>query len=392
MILLADKQKCTGCMACLQACPLKCINARQDDMGDLYPDIDRNMCVECGTCMKVCPENSIKLSNLKRKPDQVYAAWSQNAGNRSASASGGAAFEFYDFALNQGYWCCGVRYEEQYHVRHFLTKDKKDLSAYRQSKYVYSETVNIYGQIKELLQRKEKVLFISLPCKVAGLYSFLRERQIENLLTVDIICHGTPPYAQLREHVEKVAMLNSGKLIFRKENEYFFEITDKDKTVYSKIGRQDNYLAAFLEGINYRPSCYNCSYARPERISDITIGDFWGLGTEIPWRHPYTGAISAVLLNTEKGRKFWDECSDRFFSEERSVEEAVKGNAQLNYPTPVHLKRNEFEKLYKQKGFEEAVQICLRDEIRYDKKQLGRRQFRQKLRKAAGVIIPRYRR
>lgn len=388
MITLADKQNCTGCMACLQMCPMKCITVREDDIGNLYPYIDRDSCIECGSCEKVCPEISINQKECKKKPDQAYAVWCLNTNSRSASTSGGAAAEFYESALNQGYWICGVKYEEQYHVRHFLTKERKDISAFRQSKYVYSEIKDIYRQIKDLLQKKEKVLFISLPCKVAGLYSFLGGKVEGNLLTVDIVCHGTPSYAQLMEHIKKVATLNRGKLTFRKNNEYIFEVTDNNKTLYSKIGRQDNYLAAFLEGLNYRPSCYNCSYARPERISDITIGDFWGLGAEIPWNHPYTGSISAVLINTEKGRKFWYECRDRFFSEERSVEEAVKGNAQLNQPTPVHPKRAEFEVLYKQKGFEEAVQICLQDEIKQDKKI----QFRRKLRKIAGIVIPHYRR
>lgn len=392
MISLVDKKNCTGCMACLQVCPMKCISVREDNIGDLYPYLDRDICIECGSCEKVCSEISINRKDCFKKPDQAYAVWSLNTNSRSASTSGGAAAEFYESALNQGYWICGVKYEEQYHVRHFLTKECKDISAFRQSKYVYSETENIYRQIKDLLQKKEKVLFISLPCKVAGLYSFLGGKLEENLLTVDIVCHGIPSYTQLMEHIKKVATLNRGKLTFRKNNEYIFEVTDNNKILYSKIGRQDNYLAAFLEGLNYRPSCYNCSYARPERISDITIGDFWGLGAEIPWNYPYTGSISAVLINTEKGRKFWNECSDRFFSEERSVEEAVKGNAQLNHPTPVHPKRAEFEELYKQKGFEEAVQICLQDEIQQDRKKQEKMQFRRKLRKIAGIVIPRYRR
>ena len=392
MISLADKQNCTGCMACLQMCPAKCIRVREDDIGDLYPYIDRDACLECGSCVKACPEISMNRENSLKKADQAYAVWSLSTNSRAASTSGGAAAEFYESALNQGYWICGVKYEEQYHVRHFLTKDQKDIPAFRQSKYVYSETEDIYGQIKELLRKREKVLFISLPCKVAGLYSFLGDKLAENLLTVDIVCHGTPSYAQLKEHIKKVAILDFGQLTFRKDNEYIFEVTDNNKIVYSETGRQDNYLAAFLEGLNYRPSCYHCSYARPERISDITIGDFWGLGAKIPWNHPYTGSISAVLINTEKGRKFWYECSDRFFSEERSVEEAVKGNAQLNHPTPAHPKRAEFKALYKQKGFDEAVQICLKDEIKQDKKKQDKVQFRRKLRKIAGIVIPRYRR
>ena len=218
MISLADKQKCTGCMACLQTCPVKCISVREDNIGDLYPYIDRDICLECGSCVKMCPEISTNQEDSFKKANQAYAVWSLNANNRSASASGGAATEFYESALNQGYWICGVKYEEQYHVRHSLTKDLKEISAFRQSKYVYSETIDIYGQIKELLRKKEKVLFISLPCKVAGLYSFLGDKLTENLLTVDIVCHGTPPYAQLKEHIKKVAILNSERLIFLKEN------------------------------------------------------------------------------------------------------------------------------------------------------------------------------
>lgn len=98
-----------------------------------------------------------------------------------------------------------------------------------------------------------------------------------------------------------------------------------------------------------------------------------------------------LSYNTENGRKFWNECSDSFFAEERSVEEAVKGNAQLNYPTPAHPKREVFEILYEQKGFVEAVQICLQDEIRQDREKQKKVQFSQKLRKIAGIVIPRYR-
>lgn len=392
MILLASKKKCTGCMSCLQACPVKCINAQEDELGDLYPSIDKKLCIECGSCVKACPELNMTTTLSFKRSSNAYAVQSLNASNRSICTSGGAASEFYAKALNQGYWICGARYEEEYHVRHFLSKESKDISAFRQSKYVYSDTQNIYNKVKKLLQNNEKVLFISLPCKIAGLYSFIGDKLANNLLTVDMVCHGTPSYAHLKAHISKVADLKKGYLLFRKDNEYRFELRDNKGIIYFKTGRQDNYLAAFLEGLNYRPSCYNCSYARPERIADITIGDFWGLGTEIPWNHPYTGSISLVLINTEKGRIFWDDCKENLFAEERSVDEAVKGNAQLNHPTTMHPKREEFEKLYKQKGFEKAVEVCLKEEIGRDRKRQHYIQLRQNLKKIAGIAIPRYRR
>lgn len=392
MILLASKKKCTGCMSCLQACPVKCINAQEDELGDLYPSIDKNHCIACGACVKACPELNMTTKISFKQSSNAYAVQSLDVSNRSKCASGGAASEFYAKALNKGYWICGAKYEEEYQVKHFLSKENKEISAFRQSKYVYSDMHDIYDKVKKLLQNNEKVLFISLPCKIAGLYSYIGEELNNNLLTIDIVCHGTPPYAHLKKHIEKVANLNKGDLIFRKENEFQFEIINDGRVIYSKVGRQDNYLVAFLEGLNYRPACYNCSYARPERIADITIGDFWGLGIEIPWNHPYTGSISLVLINTEKGRKFWDDCKENLFAEERSVDEALKGNAQLNHSTTMHPKRDEFEKLYKQKGFEKAVEVCLKEEIGRDRKRQHYIQLRQNLKKITGIAIPRYRR
>lgn len=387
---LVNAQYCTGCFACVQACPKKCITMKYDNMGNSYPVIENAYCIECGNCTKVCPEKN----QITYKPSiQAYAAWSLNKDCRKKSASGGIAAEFYEFAVANNYIICGVEYQKDFHVMHSLTKDKAKIEKFQQSKYVYPEIGETYKKIKKLLSDGNRILFISLPCKVAGLKSFLG-KNYDNLVTVDIICHGTPPYKFLKEHILKKSKVQKAyNLKFRDENEFKFCLKDqKGKTIYSRFGKSDTYLAAFLEGLSYRESCYQCQYARPERISDITIGDFWGLGVEKSWNHPYTGSISAVLINTEKGKNFWRECSDRFFTEERSVEEAVKGNAQLNHPTLVHPKRTEFETLYKLMGFEKAVENCLQDEIKYDRKKQRKAQFHKNLRKIVGIIIPYYRR
>lgn len=39
----------------------------------------------------------------------------------------------------------------------------------------------------------------------------------------------------------------------------------------------DKYTLAFLNSINYTENCYNCQYAKIERVSDLTIGDSWGV-------------------------------------------------------------------------------------------------------------------
>lgn len=376
-------------MACVQKCPRKCISVKENFLGHLYPNVDKQQCVQCGLCQKSCPEINPPFF---RKSERAYAAWSLDPKSRKSSSSGGAAAELYSAALNSGVWISGVEFQDGFHVVHTLSDKHSSILRYKQSKYVYSELRNIYREIENLLKQGEQVLFISLPCKVAGLLSFLG-KEYDGLTTVDIVCHGTPSYRNLEEHISSVSSgKRATKLKFRNDNEFLFELIDEaEMNVYEKIGRADAYLAAFLEGLDYRESCYHCSYARPERVSDLTICDFWGLGQEIPFEHPYTGSISAVLINTEKGNRLFKQGEANLFVEERPVEEVVKGNAQLNAPTPEHPKREEFEQVYMNRGFDEAVNVCLGDVMAAEEKRVKKQQVRKRLRRIAGVFFKRYR-
>lgn len=388
MIRLAEPEKCSGCMACAAGCPKDAISIRQDTLGNFLPEIRQELCVGCGKCREICPElNPLPTSG----PEHAYAVWSLDPENRKSSASGGAAAEFYSKALAENYWICGAEYTADGRVVHTLTKEADAIRRYKQSKYVYSETGNVYREIKEKLDAGERVLMISLPCKVAGLLGYLG-KPCENLLTVDIVCHGTPSGRLLQNHIAHVAPGSKEfRLRFRQDNEFLFHLEADGTCVYQKIGRTDTYLAAFLEGLSYREACYHCGFARSQRISDLTICDFWGLGTQIPFDHPYTGAISAVLANTRRGQAFFDSCRASLFAEERPVSEAIKGNAQLNAPTPAHPRRAAFEAMCHEQGFEVAVTAVLREEMRAARKEIFRRQLRGKLRKVAGIFLKRYR-
>lgn len=388
MACLSTFERCSGCMACIAGCPHNAITICSDNLGNFFPSIDEKRCVDCGKCSKICPElNPTDSRNSKR----AYAVWSLEPDCRKSSASGGAAAEFYKKALEDGFWICGAEYTADGHVIHTLSKEQGAIKRYKQSKYVYSETNHIYQKIKEKLDNGENVLIISLPCKIAGLIGYLG-KQYENLLTVDIVCHGTPSGQLLRDHIAKVAPgIEDFSLRFREDNEFKFSLQTGGKVVYCKIGRTDPYLAAFLEGLSYRQACYTCRWAEPKRISDLTICDFWGLGAEIPFDHPYTGAISAVLVNTEKGGCFFEICRERLFVEERPVGEVVNGNAQLNAPTSEHPQRAVFEALYKEFDFDVAVNEVLCEEIRAARKELRRVMLRRKIRRLAGVFLKRYR-
>ncbi len=389
MNYLANKKSCTGCMACVQVCPSHAIDIYYDELGNAYPRISEDKCIHCGSCRRHCPEQLAMADTMPRK---AYACWSLDADSRKTSASGGAAAEFYAAALEAGYWICGAEYTSNGSVIHTLSRDSESIRRYKQSKYVFSDTADAYTRIKDLLDQDSKVIMISLPCKIAGLLAFLG-KPYDNLLTVDIVCHGTPPAKMLQDHVLEVAGVKDNFAIkFREDNLFLMSVELQGKKLYQKIGREDEYLAAFLNGLNYRDSCYQCKYAKPERISDITICDFWGLGAEIPFEHPYTGSISAVLVNTDKGANFFRKSCSKLFVEERPVSEAIKGNAQLNAPTPMHPARDAFVEGCVAHGFSTTVSELLKDEIRAARKNNRRNTCRKALRKCAGIFLKRYRR
>jgi coenzyme F420-reducing hydrogenase beta subunit len=375
-------------MACVQVCLNHAIVIDHDELGNAYPKISESKCIHCGKCCRHCPEQLVLIDTI---PQRAYACWSLDDNNRKTSASGGAASEFYAAALEDGYWICGAEYAGNGSVIHTLSRDMESIQRYKQSKYVFSDTSDVYTRIKDLLDQGSKAIMISLPCKIAGLLAFLG-KTYDNLLTVDIVCHGTPPVKMLQNHILKAAGRKDNFTIkFREDNLFLLSVEAQGKTLYKKIGREDEYLAAFLNGLSYRDSCYQCKYAKPERISDITICDFWGLGAEIPFEHPYAGSISAVLLNTERGANFFQKCSTNLFAEERPVSEAIKGNAQLNAPTPAHPHRNAFVEGCAAHGFDTTVSELLKDEIKAACKNNRRNACRKALRKCTGIFIKRYR-
>ena len=51
-----DKDRCTGCGACIDFCPVSAL-ALEEDM----PRVDREWCIGCGVCAVPCPSNAVRL-------------------------------------------------------------------------------------------------------------------------------------------------------------------------------------------------------------------------------------------------------------------------------------------------------------------------------------------
>lgn len=385
MDAICSRDICTGCGACVNICPKRCISWEKDELDTVYPLIDESACVHCDACRRVCPNNA---EMDYHRPLKTFAAWSLDPENRRTSASGGITSEFYRYALKKGGFACGAELTLENGVNYIPVECENDIHRVKNSKYVFSHTGSTYKQAKQALNEGRFVFFVGLPCQVAGFKTFLGKlADNENLLLADIICHGVSNEDYLFQyvrHIERVSKRRAESLSFRDPSYgtegYVFALRAKTypsgqkglssrnatpKPFYKQNhGGTNIYYIGYMDGLTYRENCYHCRYARTERISDLTFGDFDGLGTIRPFTHP-PKQVSLCLVNTPKGERYLKEVSDTLFLEERTLEEAVLPQHQLKAPSDYHPKRQLFVEEYKKsRNFTKAARKSLRKEVR----------------------------
>lgn len=360
---ICQKAKCTGCGACESVCPQKCIELIElNPVGHIYPVINNQKCIDCGACVRACPQNTgVEVAS----PIVTYAAWSLNRAEHKASSSGGLGTYFARKVLEDNgivYGCSSSMSDGK--VKHIRCVAIEELEELRGSKYVQSNIEECYISCKKDLREGKEVVFIGLPCQIAGLKSFLKV-PYENLLTIDLVCHGVAPQKILREHLSQIGVSQPALLSFRDESGMHLKIKEGGKTIYDRKISRDLYYMGFISGLYFRDSCYQCSYAAENRVGDLTIADFWGIDHEnLPDDACY--GVSLLLLNTEKGQKFLKHHKEGLFLEERSFQEASQGNKQLQKPSVRHKNADRFQVLYSRVGFERAAKSCLKKErIKY---------------------------
>lgn len=343
--MICPKEKCTGCFACHNICPKNAINMVEDEFGYIYPVIDEKKCINCNLCKKVCPSlNPIKAIY----PQKCYAMYAKDKKIRDESTSGGAATIFSTYIIKNGGVVYGATYSKGI-INHLRIDNLKDLPKLKGSKYVHSYILDTYKEAKKDLTNNKKVLFIGTPCQIAGLKRYLM-KDYDNLYLIDIICHGVPSQKYLKDEIGE----NNEKVSFRSKDGFILKTYNTLNESKSTELSDSNYYSSFMSGLIYRENCYNCFYAKPERISDITIGDFWGLGKDSKLYDYDNSGVSVILPITDKGIKLFEECCDKMIYEERKIEEAINGNAQLRYATLKPKNYYKFQKVYLKSGFSTA--------------------------------------
>lgn len=302
-IKLAPAKSCTGCMACVDACRHDALHSEIGRDGHYYVRLDREKCLKCGACMKVCPVvSSFRYGeNSRGGVSKPFAAWSNDRDLIRRSASGGVFAALAVEVLRAGGVVVGSAMENSV-ARHIVIESIDDLYKLQGSKYQQSATQGIYRATEEWLKSDRTVLFSGLGCQIGALYSFLGKRRFDNLITVDLICGGVPS----RLIIEKFLSLTGYNNItgYRDKIEGWFDgkgyalsVEHNDENL--RIPLKDSFvLKAFCGGLTQRYSCGDCKFNGIDRLSDITIADFWGIRD---YKEQHADGISIAITHSEKG-------------------------------------------------------------------------------------------
>jgi len=338
---IIESNICTGCTACKNVCPKNAISMEERYDGFLYPKIDESKCINCGLCKKICPViNSQKRESINR----CYVGYAKDEDIRLKSSSGGIFTLLANYILDNNGIVIGAAFDKNNKLNHIAITNKNELDKLRGSKYLQSNLNDIFSFVKNNLKTK-KILFVGTPCQISGLKSYIKN-DFNNLICIDIICHGTPSPKLFDKYVKELEKKN-GKLLnynFRDNStgwdSYSNSMTFKDKKI-SERNYDNNYMKLFLANIALRESCYNCNFKLGNKYSDMTLGDFWGVNNYYPEMYNKKG-VSCIIINTKLGQEIYNKIKNEIEYKNCKLEEIVNGNPSIKDSSKLPVKREDF--------------------------------------------------
>lgn len=355
MIKIQEKNKCNGCKACIQKCKFNALSLNIDDEGFWYPSVNEVLCQQCGVCVKVCPElNPVEVSNESK----IYAAYCTDYNKRMESASGGIFALIAETILCDDGVVYGAAFDENWCLKHVCVTDKEELVKLKGSKYIQSDIGNTFQDAERYLKQGVQVLFSGTPCQIQGLKKYLG-KDYNNLMTIDLFCHGVPSPEVWRDYVSLVS--KERRLVGFSQRDkthgvskapmvFTFDNGDVEIEKYT----ENLFVRGFIDNLYLRPSCYDCSFKGINRCSDITLGDFWGIEKEHPGFSDDYG-VSAVIIHTEKGKGYFARISDHIEKIESTIASVTKENPCVIEPVTLNPKRNDFFVIWKKVGLKKAI-------------------------------------
>lgn len=348
------EKNCIGCLACENICPQKAIT-HGIESGFIRPIIDESACVNCGLCLKVCPQSA--ALDKSRFLQQAYAVKHADIDVLRSSTSGGAFSAIADYIIRENGTVYGCVLKDGM-VQHIRTEN--EYGSMRGSKYVQSDLKKIYSEIARDLANGRKVLFTGTPCQCAAIKQYLIFKKIQstNLVLVDFVCHGTTSPALFGDYISYYEKKKSKEIVnhlFRSKINGWTKHTEmnilSDGTKDYQSYESQLFKSIFHSHLGMNEGCFECKYTSINRISDITLADFWGVKKQHPDLFDENG-VSFVLINSSKGQNVFNHCKN---IEEQLVSVTDTDQPSLHSPVAIPEKYNAFWADYHKKGFNYIV-------------------------------------
>jgi ferredoxin len=355
---------CCGCKLCADACPKKCISFATNNEGFFMPVVDEDICINCELCSKSCPELNVSLH-----PEAPYAisAYAKDAYDHNSGSSGGFFAVVARHYLNNNGKVYGAAFDEDLRLRHVGIDKISDLRPLCKSKYLQSDCLGIYKQVKADLLNDKKVLFVGTPCQCQALSNFISNKLRGNLLIIDFVCHGVSCQKLFDDNIQWNET-KYGKIIgYQFRNKEKAKYHHSLKLTYLKQGYKKTKIVTYFEDPYYygyerrmtlRESCYRCKWAGTRRSSDITMSDFFGL-------HKIDKTVSGnyascILCNSEKGEKAIEFVKSSIDSmKQYDISDVKMFNECLRQPVKKPVMRDLFFLDWKEKGFDSVIKTYL---------------------------------
>ena len=321
---------CIGCQVCVDVCPFKAIDFSQSIWGEGRAVVDATKCKDCGLCERICPANNILFNE---PATTVHSVISKK--NRRTGSSGGVFFELASRCISQGGVVYGAAFDVDLKLVHKRANTCEDLIKLCRSKYLHSDMTGVYSEISELLKAKRNVMFVGTPCQVSAIKNTFLQKYRDQLFLVDFLCHGTGTQKVFDACIKEEEKKRNGSIKdfsfrakVRKAAHSGFIYTLKQGNREKKISGYSFEFPYYYSYLKYRifnEYCYECKYATNGRVGDITIGDFWGI-------HKYNKTldekkgVSMISVNTEVGRKHFEEIRGECIVYDYPIEYATAGN------------------------------------------------------------------
>ena len=346
-------QKCTGCFACTNMCPINVIVMKKNSEGFFYPEIDKNACIDCGKCIKSCPINNHFKNDFI--PQSCYSYQGEDEIRRKSS-SGGAFYLLAKSVLKKAGVVFGAYFDsEEMLVKHGST-DEVSLERLMRSKYVQSKIEDCYCKVEAELKKNRYVLFCGTPCQIYGLKEYLH-KEYDKLITVDFVCHGVPSTGLFQDMVKSISLKTGTKCLdvtFREKDlgwrEQVIKFYFDNGTEQTYVSSSYYYYYYFLHNITLRNSCYQCQF--PENHSaDITLMDYWQM------KEDDNKGVSAVTANTQKGQNVLYRIFDKNLQliDFNLIKSGFVTHDKIGAYRKYHKLRDCYMQYYAKKGFESTV-------------------------------------